>query len=97
MNVFGDSCNSQTCGKTITMPVLDNQGAYLKADLDVSAMNKHLTAYIQQEIQKGVETAMKQLMEQIIDKELEDANKTIMSTAESIFQSKLLTFMYSFL
>ena len=48
------------------MPLLDSMKATLRADLDVTEMNKFLETYIQQEINKGIETAMAAAIENMI-------------------------------
>ena len=40
--------------RTISMPLLNDIKATLKADVDVSEMNKYLQAYIQEEVKKKV-------------------------------------------
>ncbi|VDH88975.1 Hypothetical predicted protein [Mytilus galloprovincialis] len=72
-----DSCDGEHCGSVISMPIMDNMKASLKADLDVSKMNKHLKAYIQQEIEIGVRTAMENLMKQMIENKTEKMNSEI--------------------
>ncbi|CAG2197334.1 unnamed protein product [Mytilus edulis] len=72
-----DSCDGEHCGSVISMPIMDNMKASLKADLDVSKMNKHLKAYIQQEIEIGVRTAMENLMKQMIENKTEKLNSEI--------------------
>ncbi|XP_071119924.1 short-chain collagen C4-like [Mytilus edulis] len=77
---IGSECNGDSCRDVITMPLLDDMKATLKADLDVTNMNNHLKAYIEQQIQKGVETAMTDVMRQLIDNKLEMVNATIETT-----------------
>ncbi|VDH98203.1 Hypothetical predicted protein [Mytilus galloprovincialis] len=73
-------CSGDSCRNVISMPLMDDMKATLKADLDVTNMNNHLKAYIEQQIQKGVETAMKDVMRQLIDNKLEQTNATIEAT-----------------
>ncbi|OPL33779.1 hypothetical protein AM593_07603, partial [Mytilus galloprovincialis] len=77
---LASECNGDSCRDVITMPLLDDMKATLKADLDVTNMNNHLKAYIEQQIQKGVETAMDAIMGQLIDNKLEVVNATIEAT-----------------
>ncbi|VDI09124.1 Hypothetical predicted protein [Mytilus galloprovincialis] len=77
---LASECNGDSCRDVITMPLLDDMKATLKADLDVTNMNNHLKAYIEQQIQKGVKTAMKDIMGQLIDNKLEVVNATIVAT-----------------
>ena len=63
------SCrNGEDCSPKhiISMPLLDSMKATLRADLDVTEMNKFLEAYIQQEIKKGIETAMAATIENMV-------------------------------
>jgi hypothetical protein len=48
------------------MPLLDSMKATLRADLDVTEMKKFFEAYIQQEIKKGIETAMAATIENMV-------------------------------
>ncbi|XP_071119927.1 uncharacterized protein [Mytilus edulis] len=77
---LASECNGDSCRDVITMPLLDDMKASLKADLDVTNMNNHLKAYIEQQIQKGFETAMNDIMRQLIDNKLEVVNATIEAT-----------------
>ncbi|XP_063431394.1 uncharacterized protein LOC134714077 [Mytilus trossulus] len=53
--------------KMISMPLVDNVGATLKADLDVTKMNRYLHEYIQQEVSRGVSTAMAGMVETMVE------------------------------
>ena len=53
--------------KMISMPLVDNIGATLKADLDVTKMNKYLHEYIQQEVSLGVSKAMAGMVETMVE------------------------------
>ena len=59
----GEDCSHKNI---ISMPLLDSMKATLRADLDVTEMNKFLETYIQQEINKGIETAMAAAIENMI-------------------------------
>ncbi|CAC5414404.1 C1QL [Mytilus coruscus] len=50
----------------ISMPLVDDIGATLKADLDVTKMNKYLHEYIQQEVSIGVSKAMGETVEKMV-------------------------------
>lgn len=56
-------CEGELCPKVISMPLMDNMKASLKADIDVTQINRYLKAYIQQEIKKDVRTIMKDIVE----------------------------------
>ncbi|CAG2184354.1 unnamed protein product [Mytilus edulis] len=64
------------------MPLLDDMKATLKADLDITNMNNHLKAYIQQEIQKGVEIAMRDEMKKLVNKGVEMISSTVEATVD---------------
>lgn len=51
----------------ISMPLIDNIGATLKADLDVTKMNKYLHEYIKQEVNIGVSKAMGEMVEKMVE------------------------------
>jgi hypothetical protein len=70
----------------ISVPLLNNMKGILTAEIEVSEMNKHLTGFIQQEIVKGIELAMKDLMEQMIANKTEDAKTTITTFMEHNFK-----------
>jgi hypothetical protein len=53
------------------MPLLNDIKATLKADVDVTEMNKYLQAYIQEEVKKGVANALVTLVEDIINNKTE--------------------------
>ncbi|XP_063399721.1 short-chain collagen C4-like [Mytilus trossulus] len=84
-----DECSGDSCRNVISMPLVDDMKATLKADLDVTNMNNHLKAYIEQEIQKGFEAAMNDVMRQLIDKKLEMVNATIEATMHEEIYNKL--------
>ena len=63
--------------ETISMPLLNELKATLKADVDVTEMNKYLQAYIQEEVKKGVANALVTLVEDIIDNKTEEAELRI--------------------
>ncbi|XP_076100842.1 cerebellin-1-like [Mytilus galloprovincialis] len=76
--VQGNTCTGNSdCENIVTMPLLDNMRATLKADLDVRNMNDHLKTYIASEIKKGFENAMNDVMNQIVNKGIEEINGTI--------------------
>jgi hypothetical protein len=59
--------------ETISMPLLNELKATLKADVDVTEMNKYLQVYIQEEVQKGVANALVTLVEDIKNNKTEEA------------------------
>ncbi|XP_076077641.1 uncharacterized protein LOC143048080 [Mytilus galloprovincialis] len=79
-----DSCDGEHCGSVISMPIMDNMKASLKADLDVSKMNKYLKAYIEQEIEKGVKIAMENIMKQMIENKTEKMELLIKNKSEEM-------------
>ena len=64
--------------RTISMPLLNDIKATLKADVDVTEMNKYLQAYIQEEVKKDVANALLvTLVEDIVDNKTEEAELRI--------------------
>ena len=59
------------------MPLLNELKATLKADVDVTEMNKYLQAYIQEEVKKGVANALPTLVEDIVNNKTEEAELRI--------------------
>jgi hypothetical protein len=59
------------------MPLLNDIKATLKADVDVTEMNKYLQAYIQEEVKKDVANALVTLVEDIVDNKTEEAELRI--------------------
>ncbi|XP_052100689.1 uncharacterized protein LOC127734715 [Mytilus californianus] len=85
-----DSCDGEHCSEVISMPIIDDMRATLKADLDVSKMNKHLKAYIQQEIEKGVKTAMENLMKHMIENSTDKMNAEITTKFKEVEERQSL-------
>lgn len=79
---YADVCTGDQCQHVITMPLLDDMKATLKADLDVTNMNNHLKSYIQQEIQKGVEIAMRDEMKKLVNEGVEKISSTVEATVD---------------
>ena len=63
--------------RTISMPLLNNIKATLKADVDVTEMNEYLQAYIQEEVKKGVANALVTLVDDIVNNKTEEAELRI--------------------
>jgi pantothenate kinase type III len=59
------------------MPLLNDIKATLKADVDVTEMNKYLQAYIQEEVKTGVANALVTLVEDIVNNKTEEAELRI--------------------
>ena len=83
---YTDANNTRGKENTISMPLLNNMKGILTAEIEVSEMNKHLAGFIQQEIVKGIEEAMKDLMEQMIANKTEDAKTNITTFTEHNFK-----------
>lgn len=70
-NAHVEDCIGQQCSEVVSIPLLDNMKATLKADLDVAELNRVLHRYIQQEVIKVVkgtfDTQMERAVEQITD------------------------------
>ena len=64
------SCkNGEDCSHNniISMPLLDDMKATLRADLDVTEMNKFLKTYVQQVVKNGIETAMTETIQKLVN------------------------------
>ena len=81
--------NTRSKENMISMPLLNNMKGILTAEIEVSEMNKHLAGFIQREIVKGVELAIKDLMEQMIANKTEDAKTTIITFMEHHVNGKV--------
>lgn len=73
-------CIGPNCEKLISMPLLDNMEATLKADLDVRKLNKFLKVFIGQVVKKEVEDVMREDMRTIM-------NETV-SNVENLFKDR---------
>ncbi|CAG2208604.1 unnamed protein product [Mytilus edulis] len=89
-------CSGLGCRKTVSMPLLDQMKGNLKAEFDVSEMNKLLKDYIDQEIRSGVEIGLKNGVENIINLRMQQVQQETtsvidknMSTYISDFESKM--------
>lgn len=78
-------CTGNKCRDGIAMPLLDKMGATLKAHLDVTNMNNHLKAYIQQEIQEGVEFVMRNKMKKLVNAGLKKMSTAIEARVKSMY------------
>ena len=81
--------------ETISMPLLNDIKATLKADVDVTEMNKYLRVYIQKEVKTGVANALATLVEDIIGNKTEEAELRMIEKLQgkSILFSLLLSFI----
>ena len=86
---YTNADNTRSKENMISMPLLNNMKGILTAEIEVSEMNKHLAGFIQREIVKGVELAMKDLMEQMIANKTEDAKTTITTFMEHHVKGKV--------
>lgn len=60
----GEDCSHKNI---ISMPLLDSMKATLRADLDVTEMKKFLKTYIQQVVKNGIETAMAETIQKLVN------------------------------
>ncbi|XP_063400560.1 short-chain collagen C4-like [Mytilus trossulus] len=81
-SVLSANCNDKECPGVISMPLIDGVKASLKADLDTTDLNNHLKAYIEQHVKEGVQAAMKDVIKQLVDDGLEEANAIINDTVK---------------
>lgn len=86
-----EDCIGQQCSEVVSIPLLDNMKATLKADLDVAELNKVLSKYIEQEVTKAVKGAIFNQMEGTIDQITENVTRLIQSNVDATidkFQGK---------
>lgn len=95
VSVWTKSCSEDAgCDDVVTMPLLDNLGATLKADIDVKNLNKHLKAYIELEMRKVFEETTKNV-KTLVEKEIEELNTTVQEKQSGIsFDSFLFCFSF---
>ncbi|XP_052103252.1 heavy metal-binding protein HIP-like isoform X2 [Mytilus californianus] len=79
------------------MPLLDEMKGTLKADFDVSEMNKLLKTYIDQEIRSEVEIALKRGVENIINSRLEQVQQETASAIDKNMSRHISTFESTYL
>lgn len=72
----------QGCDDSVHFPLLDKMNAPLVANLDFSQFSSKLKIYIDDEIKKGVTTAVKVLVSNITQEKLSDFVKTMDSHLE---------------
>lgn len=73
-------CSGPNCEQIISMPLLDNMEATLKADLDVRKLKTVLKSFIRQVVKNEVENAMREDMRTVM-------NETV-SNVESLFDDR---------
>ncbi|XP_052091334.1 uncharacterized protein LOC127728132 [Mytilus californianus] len=84
LSVWAKSCSEDgACNDVVTMPLTDNLGATLKADLDVKNLNKHLKAYIELEMKKVFEATAKNVRT-LVEKEIEELNSTVQENLSGV-------------
>ncbi|CAG2225561.1 C1QL [Mytilus edulis] len=74
------------------MPLLDQMKGNLKAEFDVSEMNKLLKVYIDQEIRSGVEIGLKNGVENIIDLKMQKVHQEVASVVDKNMSRYILDF-----
>lgn len=95
VSVWTNSCSEDAaCDDVVTMPLVDNLGATLKADIDVKNLNKHLKTFIEQEMKKVFkETANN--VKTLVEREIEELNTTVQEKQSGIsFYSFLFCFSF---
>ena len=65
-----DSLQNATT-QMLSMPLQNDINAQLFAQIDVNSLNKELKAFIQQEVENGIKTAMANLAENVVDRKLD--------------------------
>ena len=78
------NCKDAQCKDVFALPLLDSLKATLKADVDVSPMNKYLETYTQQLVTRNVEAAMKGLLTDMVD----NSTEKILEMIENKFKGK---------
>ena len=80
-----DSLQNATT-QMLSMPLQNDINAQLFAQIDVNSLNKELKAFIQQEVENGIKTAMVNLAENVVNRKLD----VITPQLEANLQQKLL-------
>ena len=70
----------------LSMPLQNDLNALLVAHIDVNSLNKELKAFIQQEVNNGIRTAMGNLAENVVNRKLD----VITPQLEANLQQKLV-------
>ncbi|XP_071179653.1 cerebellin-3-like [Mytilus edulis] len=78
-----EDCIGQQCSEIVSIPLLDNMKAALKADLDVTELNKVLQKYIQKEVTKAVKGAIFNQMEGTVDQITENVTRLLQSNVSA--------------
>ena len=65
-----DSLQNATT-QMLSMPLQNDINAQLFAQIDVNSLNKELKAFIQQEVENEIKTAMANLAENVVDRKLD--------------------------
>ncbi|CAC5362379.1 C1QL [Mytilus coruscus] len=85
-------CSGLGCRKTVSMPLLDQMKGNLKAEFDVSEMNKLLKAYIDQEIRSRVEIGLKNGVENMINLKMQQVHQE----TESVIDKNMSRYISNF-
>jgi len=80
-----DSLQNATT-QMLSMPLQNDIKAQLFAQIDVNSLNKELKAFIQQEVENGIRTAMVNLAEHVVNRKLD----VITPQLEANLQQKLV-------
>ena len=70
----------------LSMPLQSDINAQIIAQIDVNSLNKELKAFIQQEVENGIKTAMANLAENVVNRKLD----VITPLLDANIQQKLL-------
>jgi hypothetical protein len=95
-----DSLQNDTA-QMLSMPLQNDINAQLFAQINVNSLNKELKAFIQQEVENGIKTAMANLAENVVNRKLDaitpqlEANlQQKLVQAKTELQGLLLMFIY---
>ncbi|CAG2246630.1 unnamed protein product [Mytilus edulis] len=71
--VLVNSCENDNCTSAIDIPLITHLKAPLKAELDISILTEQLNELIGHEVKQAVSTAMKDIVEKLVDKRARSA------------------------
>ncbi|CAG2190465.1 unnamed protein product [Mytilus edulis] len=71
--VLVNSCENDNCTSAIDIPLITHLNAPLKAELDISILTEQLKELIGHEVKQAVSTAMKDIVEKLVDKRARSA------------------------
>ena len=73
----GRDCTGDNCNNTVDIPLIDKLNAPLKAELDISKLNKQLKELISQEVKQSVVNAVNELVNNSVENILKTAEERL--------------------